>query len=117
MRGGREAADAFCDIIAAAWSTSVLQARRGAAKTYLLRLGMHRQPIRVEAFVVGHNGGESSCVCKVESKMSQGRGLIYEGDTKLQLLGAGRQSSRRQVTPKHRKMLVGYRTKALRSAE
>lgn len=90
MRGGREAADAFCDIIAAAWSTSVLQARRRTPKTYLLRLGMHRQPVRVEAFVVRHGGSESSCVCKVESKMSQGRGLmIYEGDTKLQLLGAG----------------------------
>jgi hypothetical protein len=68
------------------------------AKTYLLRLGMHGQPIRIEAFVIRHGGSESSCICEVESKMAQCRGLIYECDTKLQLLGEGRLSSGRQVT-------------------
>jgi hypothetical protein len=52
-------------------------------KTYLFRLGMHRQPIRVETFVIRHGGVELLCCCGVQ----QVRGLIYECDTKLQLLG------------------------------
>jgi hypothetical protein len=75
---------------------------------------MHRQPVRVEAFVVRHDGIKLSSVCEVESECRNVSGLmIYECDTKLQLLGERRQSSGAQLTPKHREMLVAYGTKSL----
>jgi hypothetical protein len=53
--------------------------------TYLLGFGMHRQPIWVEAFVVGHGGGVG--VVRMRVVASRGEKLIYTCDKPSQLAG------------------------------
>jgi hypothetical protein len=54
---------------------------------------MHGQPVRVEAFVVRHIGIEWVWDLGAVKQVVHGQGLIYECDTKLQMLGDRKQPS------------------------